>query len=197
MAKPCERAGCDRPARARGMCMVHYERERGRDRQRDRTARLLPNRARSRAATRLIRAHAAEFDRLYREALAEVEAEDRRLAELCEEEGAEPTGDRKVWRLKPGPRPEDEEPEDRATRPERQPDCRDCATWHACGHACATCSAPAPKPGSREDVEARMRCQQCGLDGSARRRPCVGVRARDGATIEYAAHDYTLEARRA
>lgn len=121
MAKPCERAGCDRPARARGMCMVHYERERGRDRQRDRTARLLPNRARSRAATRLIRAHAAEFDRLYREALAEVEAEDRRLAELCEEEGAEPTGDRKVWRLKPGPRPEDEEPEDRATRPERQP----------------------------------------------------------------------------
>lgn len=189
----CARGGCDEPVHRRGLCSRHYERERVR--LRDRTDRVLPSRARTRAVSRLVAAHDAEFRQLYEQALAEVTAEAAELAERCAERDAEPTDDRKVWRYRPGPRPDDEEPEDRVTRDGWVPDCRDCAAYHAAGHACATCSSPpppAPPVGSREEVESRMLCSQCGRDGSARRAPCVGVRPSDGATMEYVRHDYTL-----
>lgn len=193
--RACDRAGCGQPARKRGLCLAHYERERAR--RRDRTDRLIPNRARNRAASLLIAAHRDEFAVLYERALAEVTAEAQRLEELCDAEGAEPTGDRKVWRLRPGPRPDDEDPEDRVTRDAWRPDCRDCAAWHAAGHVCAACAKPpappppAARPGSRADVEARMRCTQCGGDGTTRRQPCVGPTP-SGEIVHYVVHAYEL-----
>lgn len=133
----CDRGSCDQPAAKRGLCTKHYERERGRHRHRE--DRVLPTRARNRAVSRLITAHREEFDRLYLAALAEVTQENEELKKACEANNAEPTNNKRIYRFKRGPKPEDEEPEDRIVP--AQLTCEQCDGYHAGGHRCLHCGS--------------------------------------------------------
>lgn len=129
----CQRAGCDKPRKAHGLCPTHYNREREGARHRLRDDRILPNRARTRAVSRLIEAHREDFDRLLTVALAEVTEEARILAVLAAAEGVELTGDGQVWRFRPGPRPDDEDPIDRLRTDDGRA-CPSCLFFHDGGH---------------------------------------------------------------
>jgi hypothetical protein len=136
----CERADCDEPQKAHGLCQRHYDRERSSARgPRRREDRVLTTRARNRAVARLIMKHPEEFDRLYHECLTSVQAEDAELRRVAKQTGAEPTNDGQVLRLKRGPAAEDEEIVDRIDP--APPPCRDCTTYHQSGHYCLHCGA--------------------------------------------------------
>lgn len=132
----CARGDCDRPAERRGLCRMHYDRERG-PRHRHREDRVLANRARNRAVTALVKAHRAEFTRLLEAAKVQVATEHAELLMVAKAMGAEPTGDRQVVRLRPGPPTSDEDDiSERITTPST---CDRCETYHQRGHACPVC----------------------------------------------------------
>lgn len=136
----CDRAGCDEPQKAHGLCQRHYDRERSSARgPRRREDRVLTTRARNRAVARMIAKHPEEFDRLYHECLAKVQAEDAELRKVAAQTGAEPTHDGQILRLKRGPAAEDEEIVDRIDP--APPPCELCSTYHDAEHHCLHCDA--------------------------------------------------------
>ena len=135
--RTCDRHDCDRPHKAQGLCVVHYNRQRDRERSsRKRPDRILANRARGRAVTQLIRENPERFAELLAEITEQVQAEHARLVELAEEAGLDPL--QGIVRLRPGPRPSDQEPEDRIDLSTTS-SCNDCASFHRTGHSCTHC----------------------------------------------------------
>lgn len=118
--------GCDRAVKARGLCQRHYDRERARHRHRD--DRLVHTRARNRAASELIQRHRVEFEDILVQKLVEAKAEHEELKASV---------GRKVLRLMPGPRPDDQELVDRVTREVGR--CAKCRGFHADDHQCPVC----------------------------------------------------------
>lgn len=139
MTDKCARGDCDRPAERKGLCRKHYDRERG-PRHRHREDRVLANRARNRAVTALVKAHPVEFQMLLEAARAEVAREHAELLKVAVAMGAEPTGDRRVVRLRPGPPTSDEDsPADRIASGDTQRGCASCSRYHERGHGCPVC----------------------------------------------------------
>ena len=130
----CERAGCTEPHKARGLCDKHYGRERG---HRSRPDRVLATRARNRATALLVAAHRDEFVTLLATCTVETQVEAARLAKLCEESGKDPW--QGIVRLRRGPKPDDQEPEDRIDLAATS-SCDACAAFHRTGHACQACT---------------------------------------------------------
>lgn len=117
----CERHGCGRPHKARGLCQRHYDEERGDSRNGGtHRHRILEQRARNRAEADLVRRHREE----YLELLEVHRAEAKRDAEQY---GA--------WPLKPGPRAPDEGMTERLL----ELVCPRCAAAHAADDTCPAC----------------------------------------------------------
>lgn len=144
----CNRGDCDRPVKARGLCQMHYDRERAPRRVRE--DKVLPTRARHRAVAGLITAHPEEFRDLYEQALEQVTAEDEELRRLAAEHGVELADDRRVFRLRRGPAAADEDPLDRAQLTEpAEHTCSACSRVHNRAHACPECGTTLGQPVER------------------------------------------------
>lgn len=158
----CSVDGCAERVACKGMCRLHYDRERGRNRHRHRDDALLRVRARNRAVARLIDAHPDEFADLFAEekARAEVEADELEAAADRDKSPspvmprpdvrtsgatASPTSPRKPIRLLTGPRPAGQRAVDRIRDDVAR--CARCQTFHDQGHRCAECGS-APKAGT-------------------------------------------------
>lgn len=156
--KPCERSGCPHPAKSRGLCRAHYDRER--HRHRSRPDRLIANRARQRAVQSLIKLHREEFKELYAH-MKEVVAE-----EVERHREAMPDAPDDIPRLMPGPRGFDQDSEDRiqvVQRPSEMKNCPRCRHMHAINHECPNCSLSGrrpvvpPPPKLRQSARERVR----------------------------------------
>ena len=167
-------AGCDQPAEKKDLCRRHYDRQR----EPTRTDRQTPRRyararAWKRAATRLVALHRDEFERYLAEEKAKAFEETERLHELASAAGVRPHDG--IARLRPGPKPDDEEPHERLLLdPER---CPQCTKTHDHGHRCQHCSADLTDwttggGDARLAIAQRMRCVNCGKDGTRRGEPC-------------------------
>lgn len=152
MPNPCSRGGCLNDAVAKELCRSHYERERGRHRHRN--DRILHNRARSQALTILRRRHPEEFTALEAECYLRIcEENDRVFDELAPV--AQPAEE--PIRLKPGPKPVDEEPLDRVSLATVQ--CKTCRSFHDRGHKCPACEVMAREgrvPPAADDAKTRI-----------------------------------------
>jgi hypothetical protein len=173
-ARLCTADGCDRPLVSNGLCKRHYDRERELSRIDRKTPRRYARaRAWKRAATRLVAAHRDEFERFLAEEKAKAFEETERLHELALAAGVRPHDG--IARLRPGPVPDDEEPHERLLLdPER---CPQCALTHDHGHRCQHCSADLTDwttgdNDARVQIAKRMRCVNCGKDGTRRAEPC-------------------------
>lgn len=142
----CERASCDRPVKAHGVCQMHYDRERSRHRHRE--DRVLATRARNRANAALIKAHPAEFAALLMTANDEVREEHARIVAFAEEMGVD-VDDQRVFRLRRGPVAEDEAAEDRAQLQPHEAECSFCSRVHDRGHDCPECGTTLGMPVER------------------------------------------------
>lgn len=128
---PCDRADCDRPQKGNGLCQLHYDRERHRHRK-PTSAAVLRRRARTRALQSLARLHPDEFRSLLAEHERIVKEENRLLR-------AEARAQSDVVLLRPGPRPDDQEPIDRMSLTVPTTFCSHCSTYHASDHMCPEC----------------------------------------------------------
>ena len=189
MSRLCAANGCDKPHIAKGLCKKHYDRDREHTRHRVSTKRYARARAWKRAASQLVSRHRDEFDTLYAAAMAEALEESERLHELASAAGVKPHDS--VARLRPGPKPDDEEPHERL---QLDPDrCPQCEKTHNHGHRCQHCSADltdwtAGDNEARLQIARRMRCVNCGKDGTRRGEPCRDLLA----GRRWARHDMRL-----
>lgn len=78
--KSCGYRGCTAPVHVKGFCTSHYDQSRP-PRKRTRSDRILANRARTRAMTRLAGMYPTAFQQLYDQELAKVVAENNQVAE--------------------------------------------------------------------------------------------------------------------
>lgn len=134
MADVCAHPSCTEAVHAKGKCRRHYERTRHRHRE----DKLLVNRARGRALTRLRQRYPKIYQQYYDEELAIVLDEDRRI---------EAATGRERTRLLSGPHPADDDVTARVDTERLVIKCKTCLNYHARGHRCPTCDVI-----NREDI---------------------------------------------
>jgi hypothetical protein len=179
MMRLCSADGCQNPQVSKELCRKHYDRERETTRTDRKTPRRYARaRAWKRAAARLIAEHRDEFDRFLAEEKAQAFEETERLHELATAAGVRPHDG--IARLRPGPKAEDQEPHERLLLDPGR--CPQCARTHSHGHRCQHCTADLTDwttgdNDARLAIARRMRCVNCGKDGSRRGEPCRDVLA--------------------
>lgn len=117
---------------------------------------MLATRARNRATAALVKAHTKEFADLLTSATQQVHEEHARIVAMAEEMGVE-VDDKRVFRLKRGPAPEDEPAEDRAQLAPNETQCACCSRVHERDHACPECGTTLGQPVERSTSVAPLR----------------------------------------
>jgi rubrerythrin len=150
----CRDDACSRPVKCRGLCQMHYDRERAAHRTRE--DKVLPTRARHRALAALVEAHRDEFRELYDQALEDVAVEAEELRALAEAQGVELADQRRVFRLKRGPAGDDQDVLDRIHQDQGHT-CSACSRVHDRGHACPECGTTVGMPVERDTSKPEIR----------------------------------------